>query len=91
MRRYLILWSPGSGQEVSSSRDAMKHLIQKNAQTVWVYDSKGWWISFADRDANGKRYRPLMCPDGEPRKYYAELYHALISKARLQEGQSCKV
>jgi len=79
--KYFVVWrsrnNKQSNYEISNSRNAMKHLEEKDAQTVWVYDKDGWWLSFADRDQNGKPYRPQMCPDGEPRKYYAEKFKEL--------------
>lgn len=78
MKKYLIVYRPrGSKQskyEISESRDAMKHIKRLNAQTVWVYDRNGWWLSFADLDKNGIPYRPQMFPDGEPKEYYARKF-----------------
>lgn len=70
---YLIVYRTFDGKthySLSYSRNAIKHLKFKKAKTVWVYDNKGWWLSFADTDKMGKPYRPKMYPDGEPREFY---------------------
>ena len=74
--------------DISKSRDAIKHLRALNAQTVWVYDKNGYWVSFADRDVNGNPYRPKMLPDGEPRKKYAEAYEKLRHMVDYLDGKS---
>lgn len=77
---YLIVYSQLENENhqthyfVSESRNAIKHLETLSAKTVWVYDKNGWWLSFADRDKNGKPYRPIMYRDGEPRKFYAQKF-----------------
>ena len=74
--------------DISKSRDAIKHLRALNAQTVWVYDKNGYWVSFADRTVNGNPYRPKMLPDGEPRKKYAEAYEKLRHMVDYLDGKS---
>ena len=96
---YLIVYKPRvptSGDypganvnfDISKSRDAFKHLQTLNAQTVWVYDKDGYWISFADRVVDGKPYRPKMFPDGEPRKRYVEAYERLRQMGDYLNGKS---
>lgn len=81
---YLVIYRERNGKDMkgnyllSKSRDSIKHLIKLNAQTVWVYDKDGWWVSFADRDKDGNPFRPKMYLDGEPRKRYAQMYNDLL-------------
>lgn len=89
---YLIVYRPlgskYSSYDISKSRNAIKHLKDLNAQTVWVYDRNGYWLSFADRDKNGIPYRPTMYPDGEPRLHYAMMYSRLMDMCRYLDGKS---
>lgn len=81
---YLVIYRDSNDKNkcgnyfVSKSRNAIKHLIKLNAQTVWVYDNNGWWVSFADRDGNGNPFGPKMFPDGAPRPRYAQMYKELL-------------
>lgn len=63
--------------ELSTSRNALKHCKEKNARQVQVYDRNGWLLSIANQGDDGRFYRPKLFLDGEPRKYYAELYQAM--------------
>lgn len=89
---FLIVYRPigidGSNYDLSRSRDAMKHIERLSAQTVWVYDKNGYWVSFADRDKNGKPYRPRMYPDGEPRAFYADIFRRLSDMAKYLDGSA---
>lgn len=81
--RYLIVFrrcgSKANVFKASSSRNSIKLLKQHNAQVLWIYDDKGNWVSYAERDKNGKPYRPKMYPDGEPRKWVPEYIKAILS------------
>lgn len=78
----------GSNYDISKYRDAMRHINALSAQTVWVYDKDGYWISFADRDDKGNPYRPKMYPDGEPRKFYADMHRRLCDMVSYLDGKS---
>ena len=79
---YLIQIYRGKGpvlnRKLSRSRNAVKHLVENNAQSVEVYDCNGWLLSRAERDNKGNPSRPKLFLDGEPRKYYKEMYKELL-------------
>lgn len=79
MKQYLVVCSGSNSAKysLSTSRNAMRHLVEKNAKTVWVYDKNGWWISFADTDKSGNPFRPKMYHDGEPKQFYKEKFAEL--------------
>jgi hypothetical protein len=89
---FLIVYRPrgttGSNYDLSKSRDAMKHIENLNAQTVWVYDKNGYWVSFADRDQSGKPYRPKMYSDGEPKAFYSDMFQRLSDMAKYLDGNA---
>lgn len=83
MRQYLVCFYPRGEKnvrfELSTSRNAIRHMIEKDAETVWIYNKAGWWIGFADRDENDKPYRPVMYPDGEPKQFFKEKFAELAA------------
>ncbi len=78
---YLIVALKKSGKiehTLSKSRNAMMHLEIEDAKSVELYDRNGWLLSRAERDEKGNPTRPKLFLDGEPKKYYKDMYKELL-------------
>lgn len=86
MYKYLVITNGNTKYFPSNSRDSIKHMLENNASNCWVYDSGGWWVSFAELDKKtNKPYHPKMFHDGAARTNYADMLKEFNRQAKIKK------